>query len=45
MRCPSCGLINPKTAQRCDCGYDFADQRMALSQLAFAIVVLALKLK
>ena len=22
--CPQCGLINPPTAQRCDCGYDFA---------------------
>ena len=24
MKCPSCGLINPVGAQRCDCGYDFA---------------------
>jgi len=23
MRCPHCGLTNPSTAQRCDCGYDF----------------------
>ena len=23
MHCPNCGLINPPTAQRCDCGYDF----------------------
>ncbi|MDA2930376.1 hypothetical protein MYX84_10595 [Acidobacteria bacterium AH-259-O06] len=23
MKCPRCGLINPDTAQRCDCGYDF----------------------
>jgi hypothetical protein len=23
MDCPQCGLINPNTAQRCDCGYDF----------------------
>lgn len=23
MKCPHCGLINPETAQRCDCGYDF----------------------
>jgi hypothetical protein len=23
MNCPRCGLINPGTAQRCDCGYDF----------------------
>ncbi len=24
MRCPECRLINPETALRCDCGYDFA---------------------
>ncbi len=24
MDCPNCGLINPATAQRCDCGYNFA---------------------
>ncbi|MFH1467158.1 MAG: hypothetical protein ABIO70_22430 [Pseudomonadota bacterium] len=24
MRCPTCGLLNPPNAQRCDCGYDFA---------------------
>jgi hypothetical protein len=23
MKCPNCGLINPDTAERCDCGYDF----------------------
>jgi eukaryotic-like serine/threonine-protein kinase len=23
LECPGCGLINPDTAQRCDCGYDF----------------------
>lgn len=23
MDCPQCGLLNPPTAQRCDCGYDF----------------------
>lgn len=23
MECPNCKLINPPTAQRCDCGYDF----------------------
>ncbi len=22
-KCPRCGLINPETSQRCDCGYDF----------------------
>ena len=23
MECPICNLINPESAQRCDCGYDF----------------------
>jgi hypothetical protein len=23
MKCPGCKLINPDTARRCDCGYDF----------------------
>jgi hypothetical protein len=23
MKCPRCGLLNPETAKRCDCGYDF----------------------
>ena len=23
MKCPRCGLFNPESAQRCDCGYDF----------------------
>jgi hypothetical protein len=27
MNCPTCGLVNPPTAQRCDCGYDFAERR------------------
>lgn len=26
--CPKCGLTNPETASRCDCGYDFATGRM-----------------
>jgi hypothetical protein len=29
MYCPKCGLTNPDTAQRCDCGYDF-DQKKIL---------------
>jgi hypothetical protein len=28
MRCPNCGLVNPDTAQRCDCGYDFPSRTM-----------------
>lgn len=28
MKCPYCGLINPETALRCDCGYDFAPKQM-----------------
>lgn len=24
MQCPGCGLLNPPTATRCDCGFDFA---------------------
>jgi hypothetical protein len=23
-RCPNCGLVNPGSAQTCDCGYSFA---------------------
>jgi uncharacterized RDD family membrane protein YckC len=23
LNCPNCGLINPETAMRCDCGYEF----------------------
>lgn len=23
MDCPTCGLMNPEAAQRCDCGFDF----------------------
>ncbi len=28
VKCPRCGLINPDTAQRCDCGYDFASKKV-----------------
>ena len=31
MKCPMCGLINPETARRCDCGYDFASGRVGRS--------------
>jgi hypothetical protein len=31
--CPNCRLINPRSAQRCDCGYDFALNRMERSYL------------
>jgi hypothetical protein len=27
MECPTCGLVSPPTAQRCDCGYDFVERR------------------
>lgn len=26
--CPRCGLVNPPSAQRCDCGYDFGARRV-----------------
>lgn len=31
--CPVCGMINPHSAQRCDCGYDFTDKIMKESYL------------
>jgi hypothetical protein len=33
MKCPNCGLICPSEAERCDCGYDFASQRLRESYL------------
>ena len=33
MECPNCKLINPPTAQRCDCGYDFPSGTMKESYL------------
>ena len=34
MNCPKCGLLNPPSAQRCDCGYDFMAKRVKESYLA-----------
>jgi hypothetical protein len=31
--CPKCGLVNPPSAQRCDCGYDFMLRRIQASYL------------
>ena len=31
MECKNCGLLNPDTAMRCDCGYDFATRTMQAS--------------
>src|SRR5689334_3927909 len=28
MDCPNCRLVNPATALRCDCGYDFKDRTL-----------------
>ena len=33
MKCVNCGLINPETAIRCDCGYDFATQTVMASHI------------
>ena len=55
MNCPQCGLINPETAQRCDCGYDFISKSVerphfgsspntAFSKIAIGAQVMALLL-
>ena len=33
MSCPSCRLINPPSAARCDCGYDFSTGTVKQSYL------------
>jgi len=33
MDCPNCKLVNPPTAARCDCGYDFQTHTMKRSYL------------
>jgi membrane associated rhomboid family serine protease len=37
MECPICGLLNPDTALRCDCGYDFQKRSLekSYSQVVF----------
>jgi hypothetical protein len=32
--CPKCGLTNPWSAERCDCGYDFARHQLRESLLS-----------
>jgi len=35
MDCPQCRLINPDTAQRCDCGYNFVSKTSEIKQKGF----------
>ncbi len=32
--CPHCELLNPDTAERCDCGFDFSSRTMKTSLLS-----------
>jgi hypothetical protein len=32
--CPQCEVVNPDTAERCDCGYDFVADPMGASEPA-----------
>jgi hypothetical protein len=32
--CPKCEIVNPETAERCDCGYDFVSDPMRSSNPA-----------
>src|SRR2546422_1467195 len=34
MQCPRCGLLNPPTAIRCDCGYDFPTESVKASYVS-----------
>jgi hypothetical protein len=36
--CPKCGLVNPPSAQRCDCGYDFVSRTTERSYLGAGAV-------
>ncbi len=38
MECPRCKLVNPPTAKRCDCGYDFNTETMELRRARRAFV-------
>ena len=32
IKCPRCGLFNPDSVQRCDCGYDFERETVATAE-------------